>query len=383
MFFKKKNFAIALAFCLLFPLLGWATMDLPKQIEFFDLEMPLRCSVDNFKEQSVSSTIVIKPQDFTVRLPAQTEPLPRYMVNSFSSRKQPVEVAIQNLLTEAGIQVVSEPGVYPVVSLKSLRGELSNVLEQIAQKAGLFYSYDGQRKILTLKTKSQMIIQLPHNRQLVMAVVDAISGGMFAPVATDWENYQITITGTRDELNKIRQLMSSFVKEKILLSAQMTLYKIHPMNSVSHWHQIINDFGKSRFALSQAGTGGTLLVLKPALNVFQLVAKAMEKYQVVPVARGQMVVPSGWRVNFKLGECALNSPYEDLSVSLKSAIQNKKRAQNTLVIDSKQGEIASFDFSNTLDQEVAVVGIPVPGKQNSELFLTLKFNFINLIKEGE
>ena len=372
MFFKKKLFAIVFAFCMLFPLLGWTTMSLPKQVEFFDLEMPLRCSVDNLNEQSVSSTLVIKPQDFTVRLPSQTEPLPRYMVNSFSSRKQPVEVAIQNLLTEADIQVVSEPGVYPVVSLKSLHGELSNVLEQIAQKAGLFYSYDGQRRILTLKMKSQMIIQLPRNRQLVMAVVDAISGGRFAPVVTDWENYQITITGTRDELNKIRQLMSSFVKEKMLLSAQMTLYEIHPMNSVSHWHQIVDDFGKSRFALSQAGTGGTLLVLKPALNVFQLVAKAMQKYQVVPVARGQMVVPSGWRVN-----------YEDLSVSLRSAIQRKKKAQNTLVIDSKQGEVASFDFANMLDQELAVVGIPVPGKQNSELFLTLKFNFINLIKKGE
>ena len=53
------------------------------------------------------------------------------------------------------------------------------------------------------------------------------------------------------------------------------------------------------------------------------------------------------------------------------------------MIDSKQGEIASFDFANMMDQEVAVVGIPVPNKQNSELLLTLKFNFINLIKKGE
>jgi hypothetical protein len=380
---KKKIWGVCFACFMLFPLLGKATMNLPKQIEFFDLEMPMRCQADDFKEQSLSSTVVIKPQDFTVRLPAQTEPLPRYQVNSFSSRKQPVEVAIQNLLSEADIQVLSEPGVYPVVSLKSLRGELSKVLEEIAQKAGIFYTYDSAQKTLTLKPKSQMIIQLPHNRQLVMAVVDALSGARLAPVTTDWEKYQISMTGTREELNKARHLMSSFIQDKYLISAQMSLYEMHPYNSISHWHQIIDDFGLSRFALSQPGTAGTLLVLKPALNVFQLVAKAMERYQVTPLARGQMVVPSGWRVNFKLGECAVNSPYENLSISLKSDIQSKKNAQNTLVIDSKQGEIASFDFANMMDQEVAVVGIPVPNKQNSELLLTLKFNFINLIKKGE
>ena len=380
---KKKILGAFFICCTLFPLLGWATINLPKQIEFFDLEMPMRCHVDDFKEQSLSSTVVIKPQDFTVRLSSQTEPLPRYQVNSFSSRKQPVEVAIQNLLSEAGIQVLSEPGVYPVVSLKSLRGELSNVLEEIAQKAGIFYTYDSSQKTLTLKTKSKMMIQLPRNRQLVMAVVDALSGARLAPITTDWENYQISMMGTREELNKARYLMSSFVQDKYLISAQMSLYEMRPYNSVSHWNQIVDDFGLSRFALSQPGTAGALLVLKPALNVFQLVATAMKRYQVTPLARGQMVVPSGWRVNFKLGECALASPYDDLSVSLKSDIQGKKTAQSTLAIDSKQGEIVSFDFSNMMDQEVAVIGIPVPNKSNSELLLTLKFSFINLLKKGE
>ena len=145
----KTLLGIVLVFSGFFILPAFATMDLPQQIRFFDLEMPLRCQVDNFKEQSLSSTVVISPQDFIVRLP-QKEQLPRYQVNSFSSRKQPVEVAIQNLLSEAGIQVVAEPGVYPVVTLKSLKGELSNVLEGIVDKAGIFYSYDAEQKILVM-----------------------------------------------------------------------------------------------------------------------------------------------------------------------------------------------------------------------------------------
>ena len=380
---ELKKFLFVLGGIFVFPLSVYATMNIPKAVEFFDLEMPLRCSVQDFKEQELSSTVVIGPNDFTVRLPAQTDTLPRYQVNSFSSRKQPVETAIQNLLSEAGIRVESEPGVYPVVSLKSLKGELSNVLEELAQKAGVFYTYNADRKVLTLKSKAQMVVQLPRDRRVVMAVVDAMAGGRFAPVSPDWENYQIFLTGTRDDLNKVRQLMVSLIKDKYLLMAQMNLYEIYPMNNVSHWQQIIADFGKSRFASSQAGVAGTLLILKPTLNILQFVAKAMNKYEMVPLAQGQMIVPSNWRVRFKLGECALDRPYNDFSVWLRSKIQNKKMAQSTLTLDTKEGEVASFDFTASLDQEAAVIGIPVQNKPNIELLLTLKFNFINLIKKGE
>jgi len=343
----------------------------------------MRCGVRDFKEQELASTVVLNPQDFIVRIDAQSDPLPRYQVNSFSSRKQPVAVTIQNLLTEAGIQVKSEEGVYPVVSVKSLKGELSNVLEEIAQKTGVFYTYNSENKILTLTPKSQVVVQLPHNRQVMMAVIDAISGVRFAPIMADWELYQISLIVNREELNKLRQLMASFLKDRYLLLAQMNLYEMHPLNANSHWNQIISDFGASRFASSRAGLGGTLLVLKSGINVLQMVAKAMENYQVLPMAQGQMLVPSGWRVHFNLGECALNRPYEKLSVSLRSKIKDKKTSQNVLSIDTKPGEVAFFDFSNALDQEALVVGVPVPGKPNVELLLTLKFSYINLIKKGE
>ncbi len=378
---KLLNFLFAILWVC--PSVCYATMELPQAVKFFDLEMPMRCSISNFREQELSSTVVITPQDFTVRLPALTDPLPRYQVNSFSSRKQPAETAIQNLLAEANIRVESEPGVYPVVSFKSLKGELSHVLEEIAQKVGIFYTYNSERNVLTLKPKAQMLIQLPKNRPIMMAVVDAMAGGRYNPISTDWENYQISLVGTRDELNRIRQLMASIIKDKYLLLAQINLYEMRPITNFSHWQQVIADFGKSRFTTSKAGMGGTLLILNSSLNVLQLVAKAMENYQSTPLAQGQMVVASGWRVHFNLGECALHRPYEGFSVWLRSSIKNKKLAQNTLTIDSKAGEITSFDFSNALDQEATIVGIPVQNEQNVELLLTLKFDFINLVRKGE
>ena len=378
----KLKFLFLCAF-LVWPLGSNAIMELPQSTAFFDLEMPMRCSVGDFKEQELASTVVVRPQDFTVRLVSQSDMLPRYQVNSFSSRKQPLNVVLQNLLTEAGIEVRVSEGTYPVVSVKALKGELSNVLEKLAQESGVFYVYDAESKILTVRSKTQMLIQLPRNKYVMMAVMDVISGGHFVPTAVDWENYQITLDGTRDELNKLRRLMATFIKDKYLLLARMNLYEINALMPTSHWHQVISDFGTSRFALSQKGMAGILLLFKPAVDVLQFVAKTMENYQVAPLAHGQMLVPSGWRVRFNLGECAMNRPYEKLSVVLSSKMQGKKVSKNSLTIDTEPGEVVSFDFTSALDQEAAVIGVPVPNKPDMELLLTLKFSYINLIKKGE
>ena len=62
----KKVLLVLMAVGVL-PFSVYATMNIPRAAEFFDLEMPLRCSVRNFKEQEVSSTVVFGPHYFTVR----------------------------------------------------------------------------------------------------------------------------------------------------------------------------------------------------------------------------------------------------------------------------------------------------------------------------
>ena len=206
-----------------------------------------------------------------------------------------------------------------------------------------------------------------------MAVVDAMSGGQFNPISTDWLNYQITLNLSREELEKVRSLMGTMIKDRYLLSAQMSVYEIKPNFDVSHWQQIISDFGSSRVASSNPGVSGNLLVMQPSVDAYQLVSKVMDYDQVKPLAQGQTVIPSGWRVHFNFGECMLVPPYTDMSISLNSDIKNKSNAKTTILIDSKEGEVASFDFSSALNQEAAVIGIPVPGKKKSELLLILKF----------
>ncbi len=357
-------------------------MELPPSFKYFDLEMPMRCQVDAFNEQNLATFVPLTKKDFTVRLPLQTGVLPRFQVNNFSFRKQPLDRALVNLFHETQIEVESELEVCPILSATSLNGELSAVVEELTKQAGVFFTYDTEKKILTLKEKSQAVIQLPKDKSVMMAVVDAMSGGMFNPISTDWHNYQITLTLTRGELEKVRHLLASLLKDKYLLSVQMSIYEVKPNAQVFHWQQILSAFGSDRVASSTPGTGGNLMVLKPMVNAYQLVAKAMNYDRVVPLAQGKTVVPSGWRVHFNFGECMLESPYTKMAVLFSSDIKNKSQAKSTLTIDSKEGEVVSFDFASALNQEAAVIGIPVPNKSTSELLLVMKFNYINLTKEG-
>lgn len=384
MYFKKICFFLSFAAFFLGKVFSvQAGMDLTPSFKYFDLEMPLRCQVDSFNEQGVATFVPLTQNDFVVRLPAQTGVLPRFKVNNFSFRKQPLDQALVNLFHETKIEIESELEVCPVMSATSLNGELSAVIEELTKKAGVFFSYDAEKKILTLKEKSKAVIQLPHNKQVMMAVVDAMSGAKFNPISVDWHNYQLTLTLTRSELEKVRSLMGALIKEKRLLSVQMSVYEVKPNANVFHWQQILSSFGADRVASSTQGVAGNLMVLKPMVNAYQLVAKAMDYDQVIPLAQGQTVVPNGWRVRFNFGECMLESPYTKMSVLFSSDMKNKRQTSSTLTIDSQEGEVVSFDFSSALNQEAAVIGIPVPNKKTSELLLIMKFNYINLTKEGE
>ena len=284
-----------------------------------------------------------------------------------------------NLFHEPDIEIESELEACPVLSATTLRGELADVIEELTKQAGVFYSYDADRKTLLLKDKSSVVIQLPKNKEVMMAVVDALSGGKFNPISSDWLNYQITLNLTRGELDQVRQLMNAFIKDKYLLSAQISAYEITPNANVTHWQQALADFGPNRVASSSAGVGGNLMVFNPSVDASQLISKAMKYDEVKPLAQGQTVIPSGFKVRFNFGECMMAPSYTNMSLILSTDVK-KSKANTTLVLDSQEGEVTSFDFSGALDQEAALIGVPHPTHKNSELVFVIKFKFINLTK---
>ena len=359
-------------------------MNNPDSLRYLDIELPFRCSSATPDEgEGVASSVALSRRDFTVRLPGQTSLLPRYQVNGFSFSNKTADVALSELLRNADIKVVAEDGKYPTLSARNLKGELSSVVEELMQKSHLFYTYQADDKTLFLMHKAKAIIQVPANKLVMMAVLDALNGAHFEPISIDWSNFQVTLNLTRSELKEVQSLMGLMVKEKYILAAQIKLYDISSTTTTTHWQTILNKLGTRKVAVSQNGLVGQALTLAPSVDEQTFLSAMQGTFSPVLVASGKVVVPSGWRTRFNFNQCASSMFYPELSVFLKTSVKKKNEAQTVLTLDSSSGEITSFDLNNNLDQKVMVFGVPVPGRANQELMMSLQFQFIQLIKKGE
>ena len=381
----KKGFLYGMTVGLVLPVVAFSAslMKNPTTLQYLDIELPFRCSVTSDSEEELTSSVALSKLDFTVRLPGQTGLLPRYQVNGFSFNQKTVDKAVSELVKSAGISVVAEDGKYATLSAQDLNGELSSVLEKLVREGNAFYTYQTESRTLFLTHKAKALIQVPNNKLVMMAVLDALNGGHFEPISIDWENYQITLFLTRPELKEVRSLMASLIKQKYILAVQVKLYNVFSMHGRSHWQGVLGKLGTRGISVAQNGVVGQAFSLssKTSENVFLSAMQGLFSYNLV--AMGRVVVPSGWRTRFNFNQCSTYMPYENLSLFLKTSIKKKNEAQTVLTLDSQGGEIASFDIKNALDQRIMVVGVPVPGQNNEEMMMSLQFQFIQLIRKGE
>lgn len=359
-------------------------MNNPDSLRYLDIELPFRCSSTPLMEgESVASSVALSKMDFTVRLPGQTALLPRYQVNGFSFSSKTLDVALSELLKNADIKVVAEDEKYPTLSARDLKGELSDVVEELMQKSDLFYTYQSDNKTFFLTHKTKAIIQVPSNKLVMTAVLDALNGAHLKPFSVDWANFQISLSVTRPELREIQSLMRQLVKEKYILATEVKLYDISSASSQTHWQAILNKLGTRKISVSQNGLVGQALTLAPAVDEKTFLSALRGIFSPTLVATGRVVVPSGWRTRFNFNQCSSQMSYPELSLFLQASIKKKNEAHTVLTLDSSSGEITSFDLNNNLDQKVMIVGVPVPGRKNQELLMSLQFQFIQLIKKGE
>ena len=359
-------------------------MNNPDSLRYLDIELPFRCSSATLDEgEGVAASIALSKRDFTVRLPGQTSLLPRYQVNGFSFSNKTADVAISELLKSAQIKVVAEEGKYPTLSARDLKGELFVVMEELVQQSNLFYTYQADSKTLFLTHKAKAIVQVPTNKLVMMAVLDALNGAHFEPLSIDWTHFQITLNLTRPELNEVQSLMGMMVKEKYILAAQVKLYDISSKATKTHWQTVFDKLGTRKISSVQNGLVGQALTLAPSVDEQTFLSAMQGTFSPVLVAAGKVVVPSGWRTRFNFNQCASQMSYPELTVFLKTSVKKKNEAQTVLTLDSSSGEITSFDLNNDLDQKVMIVGVPVPGRTHQELMMSVQFQFIQLIKKGE
>ena len=160
----------------------------PKGAQTFDLETPLRCSV-NWQTQQMITTIPYNIKAFNLVKNGNNDMLPRFEVTGFSFETMPAEKALRKLTKEAGIKLIAKDAPYASISAENLRGELSEVIQMIADAAEIYYSYDAHNKTLRISRKANFSLYVPKSRPILLALLDVLRGSGITDITSDWDDY--------------------------------------------------------------------------------------------------------------------------------------------------------------------------------------------------
>ena len=346
-----------------------------------DAELPFRCAAPAF-EKSLASTLVLKDTDFVFLSAETADPLPRYAVNGYTFKNKPLDKALSELVKDAGITVIAEPATYPTMSATNITGELAGVVQQLADKANIFYTYYANSKTLILKTRTTMAIQLPYEKSVLLALLDALRGAEIKRLNVDWEKYQIRMDVSVDELTRAKALVQQIMHDSYLLVAETKMYYVESLPNGTHLNNSIGSLGLDKLATITSGVVGQSIVLNNTTPVDELIQRIKNTTKVSLLAQGVAIVPNGWNMRFNLGECAVSPlPYPHFSMLVRTRIHNQNDMQTQITLLSSAGELASFPLTTALNQEVALVGIPA-GNQQGEFVFAIRLNLIRFTKRG-
>ncbi len=346
---------------------------------YADVELPFRCQTPSSTEKHVSTTIVLGQDDFVLFPIDIGDKLPRYSVNGYTFKRKPVDQALCGLLESAGIKVVAPPGEYVELDGKKIKGELASVVQQLTEFGEVFYRYKDSLKTLILSRRAEYGVHVPHNKAVLMAVLDALRGEQISDLTVDWETYQIRMNVSAEELKKAKKLIQQILDDSYMLAADVVGYQVLSSDP-SGWQGVVTSLA-GRLASSNRSLVGRTLVLASQSMLEDFLAVVRKFYRIEPVVAGETVVPNGWQMRFNIGECSnYTLPYSDLSILMQTKIKNHRDLNTKVTLVSSKGPMSTFNIRNMLNQEVALVGIPV---DNVELMFLLRFNLIRFVQKGE
>jgi len=347
---------------------------------YADLELPFRCVLVGAEKQ-VSQTIALNPDDFAIVPSRITDPLPRYAVRDYDFEDLPIDQALKELLAPLEIKVIAPKTEFPLLNGKDVKGELASVVSQLADRSDVFYSYKAATKTLTLLRRSEFVLTLPKYKTVLMAMLDALRGNGIENLTVDWEKYRIYMVVSTEELQKAQQLAQHILDDSYMLAADIEAYHVAPYPHAD-WQDVLNQSASLIAMVGRAVTGRSI-VLKTRASMDSFLSKVQQDYQLTPLVAGQAIVPNGWKMKFNLNECSNNVlPYPDMSVVLKTKIKDQTQEQTDVTLYTANGVLTTFNLSSSLNQEVALVGIPT-SSGGMELLFTLKFNLVRFVQKGE
>lgn len=379
---KKKGVWFGLIMAFMWASAVFAKADIQKvaPVALVDFEMPFRCTTTQ-SDQAVSQTIALTLDDFAFQSLQSGDALPRFAVNDYTFKEQPLDKVLAKLVESAGIKVIAPKTEMMLLTAKNVNGDLASVVQQLTDAGEMFYNYKEASKTLTLLRRADFALQVPKNKAILMSVLDALRGQDLQNISVDFEKYKIRMNVSPEELKQAKKVVRKILDDAYLLAADIKIYELLPYTAGGQWHTIMQKV-LPMIATTKNALTGRAMILKNHKNSDDIVQIVKQFYQVQPLVSGQSVVPNGWQMRFNINECTTTPlPYANMSLLMKTRIHNEMDERTQITIASGNEVLTTFDITSNLNQEVVLLGMRQPN--NKELLITVKFNLIRLSQKGE
>ena len=344
-----------------------------------NIETPYRCQTNGFHTQQISTTLPVNLNDFKLIKITKTDPLPRYEVNGYTFIDKPIDEAIQTLVDEAGILVYTEDSAYPSLSAQNLYGDLESVVRALLENVDMYFSYNETTQKLNIAKRAEFTISLPNNRLVILGVLDALRGAGIENIVPDWNAGILRLTLSKQEEKTVQKLIESIHSNGEMLIADTSVYRL---NGFQNWNYIMSRYGLDKVHSANNGLQGKLLVLGHQKSYNSLLNTLNQSGGTTLLSDGLAVVPNGWRMFFDVAKCNMGNAYmaPQLMLSLNPSMGRNGAINTTLSVNNRAGEISSFNVNASLDDELAIIGIP-DTQMGGELLILIKLKLIRLVGE--
>ena len=358
-----------------------------RSAEMVSLESPMRCTVQE-TQQNIMTVIPFKQEAFRLERAQKSDPLPRYEVTGFSFDGQTAERVFYKLLGEAKIKVVGEDGPFPELAAENITGELSEVMDMIANAADVYYRYNDQQKVLIVSREVGWNLHLPDKREVMIAVLDSLRGAGMHDLIVNWEENVISFRGDKKVEEKVKKLIDLFDTEPKLIVFNVQVLRVKPYGASKEivWQELIDIFGADRIKFMLNGILGRALVTDYDINAKSLRNFLNARGSVTQVSEGMFIAANKWRARFDVGRCGyMSMPEAQLSFMAQTELYGERRMETEVTLDSDKGEVTSFKAQSRLGDNIVLIGIPSASFSDSlkgyETVMILTPNVIRLIKE--
>lgn len=358
-----------------------------RSAEMVSLESPMRCTVHE-TQQNIMTVIPFKQEAFKLERADKSDPLPRYEVTGFSFDGQTAERVFYKLLNEAKIKVVAEGGPFPELAAENITGELSEVMNMIADAADIYYRYNDRQKVLIISREVNWNFYIPDKREVMIAVLDSLRGAGIHDLIVNWEESVISFKGDKQIEEKVKKLIELFDTEPKLIVFDVQVLRVKPYGATKEivWQELVDIFGADRIKFMLKGVMGRALVTDYDINPKSLRNFLNARGSVTQVSEGMFIAANKWRARFDVGRCGyMSMPEAQLSIMAQTELYGERRMNTAVTLDSDQGEITAFTAKSRLGDNIVLIGIPSASFSDSlngyETVVILTPSIIKLVKE--